>query len=118
MYFITVNLHHLTLDHVLCADTKCTGSLLFLVSCAAGSWKVLEFQQDGAFTVSWLSSLTVQVVIVRNLVLLEWNSKYLMTGSRNALGPSASFHINSVDTRLIWGELEGCIKLVLSNDEK
>lgn len=42
---------HLTLDHDFSADTKCTGSLLFLMSCAARSWEELEFQQDGAFSV-------------------------------------------------------------------
>lgn len=59
----------------------------------------------------------MQLVLSINLFLLEWNSKYMTTGARNDLRHTASSHINSVDTRLIWGKLEKRIQLVLSNDE-
>lgn len=58
----------------------------------------------------------MQAVIFINLFMLEQNSKYLTGGARNSLGSTASFHINSVDTKL-WGELDRCLQLVLSNYE-
>lgn len=68
-------------------------------------------------TAPLLSTLAAQAVILRNLFLLKWNSEYLTTDARTDLGPTACFHVNSGDIKLIWGALERCVQLALSNNE-
>lgn len=63
-----------------------------------------------------LSMLAGQAVILRNLFLLEWNSKYLTTDARTDLGPAACFHVNSGDTKLMQDVLQRYIQLALSNE--